>query len=109
MTITDDSFASLIHCQPRSQFKLAQDVPCTECPEVLRETFRTNKEWEGDKVPQTLMRAGDAEESDHSTREGGVAESTGGFSLGSATVLEVSQHTCLQIIHIPWCFGFLPK
>ena len=41
-------------------------------------------------MPQTLMRAGDAEESDHSTREGGVAESTGGFSLGSATVLEVS-------------------
>lgn len=64
MTITGDSFASLIHCQPGSQFKLAQDVPCTECPEVLRETFRTNEEWEGDKVPQTLMRAGDAEESD---------------------------------------------
>ena len=107
MAITGDSFASLIHSQPRSQFKLAQDVPCTECPEVLRRTFRTNEE--GDKVPQTLMRAGNAEESDPSTGKGGVAESAGGFSLGSATVLGVGQHTCLQIMHIPWCFGFLPR
>lgn len=40
-------------------------------------------------MPQTLMRARDAEESDPSTGKGGVAESAGGFSLGPATVLGV--------------------